>query len=141
MRAYFWGNYYLSPIQQGIQSLHCLSEMYIKYLPQADEAGPLYDWACNHKTVVILNAGESDSIIKIRDMMGRPDNPYPWSTWDESVSALNGATTSVGIILPERIYEEARFKKKNWRSWSNKRGLNEFELEIIELINRTYMAR
>ena len=31
MRAYFFGNMYLSSIQQGIQAAHCLGEMFLKY--------------------------------------------------------------------------------------------------------------
>lgn len=143
MRAYFWGNMYLSAIQQGIQSLHCLSEMYIKYLPDTEEAGPLYDWALNHKTVVVLNAGEAVSLHKIREHFDSADHDYAWAWWAESEEALAGSLTSVGIILPERIYEGAREIKKNWRDRNlpDKLGFTPFEKYLAELINKTYMAR
>lgn len=150
MRAYFWGNMYLSSIQQGIQSLHCVSEMFIKYPdlltninPSATQADDLNEWAKNHKTVVLLNAGESVSLRKIESLMQDESNEYAWASWCESDEALHGALTNVGIILPERIYKGAQNIKKNWRdrNLADKLGFNDFEKEIIELINTTYMAR
>ena len=157
MRAYFWGNMYLSSIQQGIQSLHCLSEMYIKYSSPdiVKEVGALggdlsktyacfdmlYDWAANHKTVVVLNAGEKSALLKIVELVKDERNPYAFAWWSESDDSLNGCLTNVGIILPERMYKGAQEMKKYWRSWDNRRNLNEWEIELAELINKTYMAR
>ena len=148
MRAYFWGNMYLSSIQQGIQSLHCVSEMFCKY-PSAERGfdtdmhSDLYNWASDYKTVVVLNAGEMSSLTKVKFMMDCDENPYAWAEWHESMEAVNGALTSVGIILPEKVYKGAREIKKNWRDkrLADKMGFSEFEKEVIELINTTYMAR
>lgn len=145
MRAYFWGNYYLSAIQQGIQSLHCLSELYLKVRANRKERPEdvidLYTWAADYKTVVILNAGEMSALEEVEKLMASEDNPYAWASWRESPESLNGCLTSVGIILPDRVYEEARVKKKHWRDWQNRKRLSEFEIEICDLINSTYMAR
>ena len=147
MRAYFWGNMYMSSIQQGIQSLHCLSEMYVKYL--VDEAqneddprqSCLLDWARDYKTVVILNAGEMSALGAVEFLMSAEDNPYPWASWRESPESLNGTLTNVGVILPERMYKAAQEKKKYWRNWENRQNLTRWEIELAELINSTYMAR
>ena len=146
MRAYFWGNMYLSSIQQGIQSLHCLSEMYIKYRVEkkgwsTDSCDMLYEWGKNYKTVVILNAGEMSALEDVEDLIGSDENPYAWTSWSESPESLNGALTSVGIILPERMYKAAREKKKYWRNWENRQKLTPWEIELVDLINSTYMAR
>ena len=144
MRAYFWGNMYLSSIQQGIQSLHCISEMYIKYIPghpEAEKRDDLYKWGHECKTVVILNAGEMSVLEEVEKLISSNDNPYAWATWRESLESLNGALTNVGVILPERMYKAAREKKKFWRNWENRQKLTPWEIELADLINSTYMAR
>jgi len=147
MRAYFWGNMYLASIQQGIQSLHCVSEMYIKYAddytsPSIDGYGArLHRWGRDYKTVVILNAGEMSALERVETLMASEDNPYPWASWRESDEAINGALTNVGVILPERMYKAAQEKKKYWRNWENRQNLTPWEIELAELINSTYMAR
>ncbi len=144
MRAYFWGNMYMSPIQQGIQSLHCLSEMYVKYrhaVGGTPHQTDLYTWADTYKTVIVLNAGEMSALGKIENLMMSSENPYAWSSWRESEDAINGALTSVGVILPERMYKAAQEKKKYWRNWENRHNLNDWEIELADLINSTYMAR
>ena len=144
MRAYYWGNLYMSSIQQGIQSLHCTGEMFIKYIPghpAAECRDDLYNWAENHKTVIILNAGEMKALEKVRQLFADDENPYAWASWCESYDSLHGALTSVGVILPERIYLGAREMKKYWRNWANKRNLTPWEIKVCELINSTYIAR
>lgn len=145
MRAYFWGNMYLSAIQQGIQSLHCLSELYLKVRANREERPEdvidLYTWAADYKTVVILNAGEMSALEEVEVLMSLADNPYAWASWRESPESLNGALTNVGVILPERMYKAAREKKKYWRNWDNRQNLTPWEIELADLINSTYMAR
>ena len=145
MRFYAWGNMYLSSIQQGIQSLHCISELYLKVRAHREEEPQhvvdLYTWGADYKTVVILNAGEMSALENVEDLMSRADNPYAWASWRESPESLNGALTNVGVILPERMYMAARDKKKYWRNWDNRQKLTPWEIELADLINSTYMAR
>lgn len=117
MRAYFFTNMYLSSIQQGIQPLHVIADMFVRYMPSFDssfgESNPtqidiLYEWARYHKTVICLNGGYSENLHNIiTEFMISDDNPYPWAAFYEGVDALEGALTSVGIVLPEKIYEGA----------------------------------
>lgn len=107
MRAYFFGNMYLSSIQQGIQALHVVSEMFVKYGSATLASEALWNWAENHKTVVLLNAGYSDTIRDVIGLFDTFSNPYPWAQFYEGEDALDGALTSVGIILPEKIYAVA----------------------------------
>ena len=111
MRAYYFGNMYLSSIQQAVQALHVTSEMFVKYSNRplvADKNKMLFDWARDHKTVGLLNAGYSFAIADLVDFFNDIENPYPWVEFHESEEALNGALTCVGIILPEKIYETAK---------------------------------
>ena len=110
MRAYFFGNMYLSSIQQGIQAAHVVAEMF-RIEDDGDDEGPrkiLHEWADDHQTMVLLNAGYSEEIRKLAELFNMGDNPYPWATFAESEEALDNALTCIGIILPVKIYETAR---------------------------------
>jgi len=108
MRAYFFGNMYLSSIQQGVQSAHVLAQLFIKY-KVGTKANMLYDWAANYETIILLNGGYSDTIRTLCLFFKNNENPYPWADFHEGADALDGALTSTGIILPEKIYLTAAF--------------------------------
>jgi len=148
MRAYYWGNMYLSSIQQGIQALHCTSEMYLKYNHlnegESDQYCDLHEWGQDHKTVIILNGGESEGLIDVATQFDVPENPYPWSTWSESVTALNNTLTCVGIVVDEKIVDaihEMRQSKRERRRVKFETRLNDFEFELVKLIFYSVMAR
>lgn len=125
MRAYFFCNMYLSSIQQGIQSAHCLAEMYNTYLPVTEHIGEccyyvdekniyLTKWAFEYKTIIVLNAGYSSKIRELVKFFGSFENPYPWAFFKEEKDALDEALTCAGIILPEKIYfAAADIRSKN----------------------------
>lgn len=114
MRAYFIANMYTAGIHAGIQSAHCLHEMYEKY---RDYHNPkpgkvLQNWAENHKTIIVLNGGYSSRLrelfLTFRNHAPRLELPY--ANFHESMDALDGALTCVGIILPEAIYNFPKFQ-------------------------------
>lgn len=116
-RAYFFGNMYLSSIQQGIQSAHTLTEMFTKYVNATDwndHTVQLFEWAKNHKTMVLLNAGYSEEIRSLVELFSNHRNKYPWASFSEGNDALDGALTCVGIILPQKIYDGAKIIRE-WR--------------------------
>lgn len=113
MRAYFFTNLYLSSIQQGIQPLHVMSNMFVKYGASDNNThNMLYDWAQNHKTVICLNGGYSQTLAELRFFFDDSENPFPWDYFCEGDDALDGALTSVGIVLPEKIYNMARLVRE-----------------------------
>lgn len=115
MRAYFFGNMYLSQIQQGIQAAHVLGEMFIKYdqsSADAQKVEMLYEWAHGHKTMILLNGGYSETIRGLLLFFTDEANPYPFAPFYEGKDALDGALTDVGIILPEKIYTTAMLFRK-----------------------------
>jgi len=109
MRAYFFGNLYLSSIQQGIQSTHVVSDMFVKYKTISEDSDPkqimLWEWAQNHKTVILLNGGFSKTLHEMIGFFDDEENPYPWTEFHEGKEALDGVLTDVGIILPQKIYK------------------------------------
>lgn len=110
MRAYYFGNMYLSSIQQGIQALHVTHEMYTKYVypDPAQQYFILDNWARDHKTVVLLNAGYGEEIRSLVHFFEDAANPLPWASFHEGKDSLDGALTCVGIVLPEEFYEGAK---------------------------------
>jgi len=124
MRAYFFGNMYLSSIQQGIQSAHTIAEMSVKYycaMDGGDETGSLfYEWASYHKTMILLNGGYSENLHELVSFFDSDSNPYPWAYFHEGRDALDGALTDVGIVLPEKIYETARLFRQFRTNYGDK---------------------
>ena len=152
-RAYYFGNMYLSPIQQGIQALHTTSEMYLKYplsvqthtgiKPASEQATDLHEWGKYQKTVVLMNGGDCAALKLIATLLGKEDNPYAWAEWSEGVPDLNGALTCVGIVLPSRIFESAkelrrppRYRVKDMIATD----LSEWELTFINMLNGCRLA-
>lgn len=127
MRAYFFGNMYLSSIQQGIQAAHVIGEMSVKYYAAMDGGDPngemFHEWAAYHKTIILLNAGYSENIHnllhffqgknleQLNKITNDNRNPYPFAHFCEGDDALDGAITCTGIILPEKIYDGAKIVK------------------------------
>jgi len=115
MRAYFFGNMYLSSIQQGIQAAHVTHELFNKYSTVSGADGlsilghsdTLFSWSLSHKTMILLNGGYSENLREIIALFDTPENPYPWAHFNEGEDSLDGALTSVGIVLPEKIYVTA----------------------------------
>lgn len=107
MRFYsFTNSLYMSPLQVGLQTAHCVAEAAIN-AHKSKNSGMFGAWARDHKTIVILNGGNCASLLKIEDFFKKGQNPYVWASFYEDVASLNGAITAVGVVLPEEIYETA----------------------------------
>ena len=147
-RAYYFGNMYLSSIQQGIQALHCTSEMYLKYpRHRADvcerQHKDLCKWGDIDKTVVLLNGGDCSAIEAIANHLASIDHDYAWAEWNEGKADLAGALTCVGIILPAYIYESAKELRRPPRYRDDELicpNLTKWELEFIEILNGCRLA-
>lgn len=139
MRAYFFGNMYLSSIQQGIQAKHCGDEMVVKYAPvldinsgdwvstDIDKYQQLHTYLDEHKTVICLNAGYSETLHNIFvQLRSAQDNPYPFAKFHESEEALDGALTCVGIVIPDAIYDTAAEVRATRRDSIGRNRIDEF---------------
>lgn len=156
MRAFFFTNMYLSPIQHGIQSAHCLAEIYNMHVvhPSLDEVSFNYvtNWAESHKTIIVFNGGTGDDLRELCIFFEDNANTFPWANFREP--SLENAMTCVGIILPERIYgavnqiqhgitplaflERTKFASgpegENW-------VYTDWEVELIKKLTEQHLAR
>ena len=134
VRAYFVCNQYLSSVQNGIQALHVTSEMFIKYTKKKDpKREQLYLWAKKHKTTILLDGGYQSELISLLDWLDREENPYPFAFFREEEDALNGTMTSVGIVLPEKMYtamSDIRTNPAAWAGAQNCQQLSDWEIEL-----------
>jgi len=102
MRAYFFTNMYLSSIQHGIQSLHCLQEMNNKYTGNDSQSTALAAWASEYKTAIVLNGGTSDQVSSILKLFQNSANTFAWGYFREP--SMENMLTCVGIIVPDTMY-------------------------------------
>ena len=146
-RAYFFGNMYLSSIQQGIQAGHVIGEMTAKYWGlDNDQANMFYQWARQDKVMILLNAGYGENIECLEDLFeGTNDyddeprlsteydgySPYPFALFRESDEALSGAITCFGVILPDKIYDGQNIMRKVKRMRPDLYPRQRFEKERI----------
>ena len=151
MRLYTFCNYYLSSIQQGIQSAHVLGEMFVSIDPSYEaEMTMLFDWAKNHKTMVVLNGGNSDELINLSDELRTLAEALnlPHADFYEDAQSLNSAMTCVGIVVPEKVYayndferERVKQKAQNDVFLINPYELNSYEKQLADIIARYPLAR
>lgn len=123
MRFYSFTNYYLSSIQIGIQTAHAMAEMQNKYEELNYHSGMhvVTDWRKNHKTMVLLNGGNSAELQKLYTLLTDERNPnLPVSKFHEDADSLSGALTCVAIILPKWIYTADKvFPDRKYPAWDN----------------------
>lgn len=140
MRFYGFGNYYLSSLQQGLQSAHCVSELFVKYELGSSQYEKVMDWARNHKTMVLLNGGNSANLQFIHDEFIRmQENGFnlPFVKFHEDEASLGGALTYVGVVVPEHIYENAAKVRSSELQIGNPLF---WESEFILLLNQFGLA-
>lgn len=106
--AYIFTHQYLNTMQQGIQALHCVAELFTlnKHDSRFADVDPVFDWAENHKTVRILNAGcgeEFDIAMReAKDWAKEYSLPFAYFREPDMFDAI----TSFGFILkPEIVYQ------------------------------------
>lgn len=129
-RAYFFGNFYLSSIQQGIQAAHVIGNMAYTCVDDED----FLTWAGDDKTIICLNGGDQKALHKIVDFFSLYASDYSWHYFNESADALNASITSVGIILPEHIW---KFDEDT--SWLEDK--KSFSAQMKRLIQKCPLAR
>ena len=107
MRYYGFGNYYLSSLQQGLQASHVIGELWSRYSPDSIQGNLGREWAANHKTMVLLNGGNSASLEEIFQNFERwamNGMTLPYAKFHEDEMSLGGALTATGIVLTEKYY-------------------------------------
>jgi len=132
MRFYSAGNMYLSSIQQGIQAAHCVGEMALRIV------GNKYvsEWLTEHKTLICVNGGNNAALFELHTLFTDARNPgYPVAHFREDEASLGGMLTSVGIIVPEKIYS---IDINDATTWSD---LTPWEIELATTLKKLPLAR
>lgn len=109
MRLYSFTNYYMSPLQLGLQTAHLVADMFAHHSCGNVLTDRLHEWAVHHKTIIILNGGNSANITDIYQQLQRVNTSLclPMGIFQEDMESLNGAVTVTGIVVPSKIYEYA----------------------------------
>lgn len=105
LRLYTFTNFYMSPIQHGIQSAHVVHELFLKYTGETHRRDTLLDWAKNHKTMIVLSAGNLAGLEDMLDVIEPIGALFPWSEFNEDQASLGGILTCVGIVLPSSVFD------------------------------------
>src|SRR5882672_8901631 len=103
-RLYTAINFYLSQIQQGIQSAHIVHELFNKYDTDSNQRDILKEWSCAHKTIIVCNAGADPQVEELVNTFKSYEEEFPWAQFVED-EGLCGARTGCGIVLPNYIYD------------------------------------
>lgn len=156
MRFYGFGNYYLSSLQQALQAHHACQEIYNKYfltdpvVVDAPERASYDDWSKNHKTIVLLNGGNSADLLELNEFFKSVEHDYAFASFCEDEQSLCGALTSVGIILTPAIYDWAALDRANRGRIQYTRpddpsiarpSFSRWEEELIERLNSYALAK
>ena len=116
MRLYTFINFYLSSIQQGIQTAHIAHKMagnFWHHRNQMDSsqeivAETFFEWATMHQTIVALNGGHNEALWEmwsfLQNAQGDFSFPAPIGCFMEDDASLGGIMTGCGIVLPECVY-------------------------------------
>ncbi len=141
MRLYSFVNTYLSPLQHGLQTAHCVADMFVKYRFISSSASyQLNVWAEDHKTIIILNGGNQANLFELLDFIYEGNNNFPFEEFSEDEQSLNNCLTCVSIILPERIYGAAAESRPEYPD-SPPNDPSLFTPWEIELINKLKQYR
>jgi len=101
----------MSSIQHGIQPAHTIAEMMVKYMYNSPIQNKIfYDWAKDHKTMIVLDGGYSSSLQELVTKFENVDNNWPWVQFYESKEALDNALTCVSIIIPDYLYDISKLQ-------------------------------
>lgn len=146
LRLYTFVNFYLSQIQQGIQSAHIVSElMSFQGWPTPNQVDMVKDWAKDHKTIIVCNGGNNEGLGELMSLFRDHRNKFPWTVFHEDEQSLCGALTAVGIVLPEQIFD-ARYERLDdeW-VWEDADSLitytaSTYEYWLLQLIKSKRLA-
>lgn len=112
LRLYTFVNFYLSSIQQGIQSAHVATALTSKYRGKRNAAGKLLQqYEDDGITLICLNGGAAidvyNSFMTYNVMFGAK-SVYPFAKFEEEPGAIHPWSTAItawGIVLPESVYD------------------------------------
>lgn len=110
----FVAGLYLSPLQNGLQTAHAVSEMYADLEEGTTKNMDAFRaWASKDKTIIICNALNSAGVGEAYNkatFYGTRLN-LPSTVFNEDTQSLNDAPTAAAIIVPRCYYDAQRAQK------------------------------
>jgi len=122
--AYHFSNFYLSPIQHGIQAAHCQTSMAKKYKGSGgSESSIFWNWVDN-PVMICLNGGSHEDLLSVQSTVKdfATAISLPFCDFHEDWQSLNSLLTNVGVIVPEKFTSAYRLLVNN----STSKSLQEF---------------
>lgn len=114
MKMYFYNNAKCMGIQAGIQPLHAVVELLVKYeddsVLNSKFVDMSYDWAVNHKTVAVLKGGgHHDLEMMLSLLQGNTHSPFAEFREED----LNDSLTSIAVLCTDDMVDDmAAYRKK-----------------------------
>lgn len=147
-KAFLFAHTALKPICAGIQNAHVISEMFINEAKNKNAKSKeiLYDWAKNHKTIIMRDGGTSKNLEDIAYIIENvaPILQIPNARFYESEDYMEGIMTSVGFILDANYSTPQNFKNYTIKQLvfflhNNNLPLNETDAYdiLLSVINNT----
>ena len=110
-RLYSFVNHlYMSPIQWGIQTAHCVSTMMNNAAETKDEDplsyAAVHKWAAQEPTIIVCQGGNAamltDLYVKLVPLAARLGHPIV--KFHEDEQSLGGVITAVAVLVPDFLY-------------------------------------
>lgn len=127
LRCYTWTIFQLSSIQQGIQAGHAAIELVAHSTDNL-----VREWATQWKTLICLNGGTTKNVLDLIAYLSDERNPYSWAKFVEAEDFLAGITTSVAIVLPERVFKLSPLLNTGTLSTSYDRIMGVHRVMVLE---------
>ena len=122
-RVYCFTHFALSGIQCGIQSLHATVELCGAHGFGSKRSKNIEEWASHHKTVIVLNGGNSAMLKNLKEMLvdiedgDGPVGLLDFATFEEDDSTMGGIMTAIAVLVPEEIWGAETYDEDIPWSW------------------------
>lgn len=103
-RLYSLTNMYLSSLQKGLQTAHLVADLSLDSHMDSQVNKIFTEWAVRDRTIIILNGGNSLNLERWEQFLKDFNRRWPWVAFREDQQSLNGAITTVGLIIPDSVY-------------------------------------
>lgn len=107
-RLYSFVNHlYMSPIQWGIQTAHCVSTMSVMYKQNTQQAQDYREWAEGECTIIVCQGGNVAMLTDLHDRLRPLADALDLAVvkFHEDEQSLGGVITSVAVLVPETLYD------------------------------------
>lgn len=112
MKLYLLSNSYCTGKQAYIQGMHSGFELLMKYFDDSEYGSKCVDmideWHNEHKTVVVLNAGDSASLYNYLHLLDE-QNKVPYAEFRES--GLDNALTAIAVLCSTEMVEDMKYMR------------------------------